>query len=606
VSTALVSANLADAWVFTAPSPGTPLPETKYPQLSVAEDRGVSLAFSGTLFEADLLAARVGVPQDRALRPAELVLLAYQRLGDRWVHALRGHFAVIVDDRQNARITAVRDPMGLHPLFTARGSAGLLFSWSTDALLAQPGVSRDLNRIMLAEHLVHRWSNPRETYFAAIERVPPGHILQSDRSGTSVRRYWDPASGAGIDWVKDDALERFNDALNRAVTRCLSQGRTGIFLSGGFDSISIAAVSVDEASKLGQPLPRALSLGFPDPECNEELVQRGAACALGIEQDYVGFGEAVGERGLLIPALEMAASWPAPMMNLWNPAYSHLAMRGASQGCRVILTGSGGDEWLAVTPYVAADMLRQGRLGDLARFVGTTRRSYKVTQLQAMKSVMWTFGMRPTLGMLINRVAPDRWQARRHRRIVASTPPWVAPDPELRRQVDERASNVLGDSEPFRGSFYEQQMRTALEHPLNAMEAEEYFEQGRRLGVRIVHPYWDSDLVDLLYRTPPHILSQGGRAKGLVRATIARRFPNLGFERQKKVHATSFYWRTMQAEGPAAWASLGSAATLASLGVLDAKLHATTMAELFAGQRPHESYRIWNTLHLEGWARPRA
>jgi len=138
------------------------------------------------------------------------------------------------------------------------------------------------------------------------------------------------------------------------------------------------------------------------------------------------------------------------------------------------------------------------------------------------------------------------------------------------------------------------------------MEAEEYFEQGRRLGVRILHPYWDSDLVDLLYRTPPHVLSQGGRAKGLVRATIARRFPNLGFERQKKVHATNFYWRTMQAEGPAAWNTLGNrATTLERLGVLDAKLHMATMEDLFAGKRPQESYRIWNTLHLEGWARPR-
>jgi len=44
---------------------------------------------------------------------------------------------------------------------------------------------------------------------------------------------------------------------------------------------------------------------------------------------------------------------------------------------------------------------------------------------------------------------------------------------------------------------------------------------------------------------------------------------------------------------------------LARLGVLDAKLHMATMAELFAGKRPQESYRIWNTLHLEGWARPR-
>lgn len=598
---------VADAWVFNASAPDTPTAvNIGWPQLSVASNSNLTVAFSGTIFEPDELAARVGARPGELPEPADLVLRACTVLGDQWLRALRGNYAVVVVDRLRRRTLAVRDAMGLHPLFVARGEEGLLFSWSAPALVAEAGVSRELNRVMLAEHLVHRWSDPRETYYAAVQRVPPGHVLESSERGTSIRRYWDPATDADAGLPGDDALDRFNAALSRAVTRCLDQGRAAIFLSGGFDSISIAAVAVDEARRRGQPGLRALSLGFPDPECNEEVVQRGAAGALGIAQDYLGFAEAVGHRGLLIPALEMAASWPAPMMNLWNPAYSALAARGVVQGCQVVLTGSGGDEWLAVSPYLSADLIRAARFATLARFAATTKRSYKVTWGEAAGSVFWTFGMKPIAGMLANRVAPRHWQQRRHSRIVSSTPEWVAPDPELRRAIDDRASRVLAESEPYHGSFYEQQMRTALEHPLNTMEAEEYFEQGRRLGVRILHPYWDADLVSLLYRTPPEVLSRGGRAKGLVRATIARRFPDLGFERQKKVHATNFYWRTMQTEGPAAWRTLGTAATLAKLGVLDAKLHASTMAELFEGKRPQESYRIWNTLHLEGWARLRA
>lgn len=222
------------------------------------------------------------------------------------------------------------------------------------------------------------------------------------------------------------------------------------------------------------------------------------------------------------------------------------------------------------------------------------------------QSGLWTFGARPIVAMMANRVAPTYFQARRTRKLLASTPPWVAPDPALRRAIDERAPRVLSASEPHNDSFYEQEMRTAIEHPLNAIEAEEFYEMGRRLGVRMMHPYWDGDLVDLLYRTPPRFLLRGGRAKGLVRDTIARRFPNLGFERQRKVHATDFYWRTMRTEGPAAWRSVGRASTLAALGIVDAELHAATMSRLFAGRDPHESYRIWNTLQLEVWARSRA
>jgi hypothetical protein len=209
--------------------------------------------------------------------------------------------------------------------------------------------------------------------------------------------------------------------------------------------------------------------------------------------------------------------------------------------------------------------------------------------------------------MMAGRLFPGWFETRRQRKMIEAVPDWVAPDPDLRREVNERAHRTLAVSEPGAGGFYEREMRTALEHPLNTMESEEYFEMGRRLGMRIAHPYWDADLVDFLYRVPPHLLLYGGRAKGLVRDTVARRFPNLGFESQRKSSATTFYRKVMLTEGPKAWELLGGAATtLGRLGVVDTKRHTATMAEIFAGQRSQESYRIWTTLQLEAWARPRA
>jgi asparagine synthetase B (glutamine-hydrolysing) len=203
-------------------------------------------------------------------------------------------------------------------------------------------------------------------------------------------------------------------------------------------------------------------------------------------------------------------------------------------------------------------------------------------------------------------MAPAYWSNRRHRKVVNSTPAWVAPDPELRKRIDERASRVLAPTQPRNDSFYERELRISLEHPLVALEAEEYFEMGRRAGLEIVHPYWDLDLVNLLYRTPPQLLSKNGQSKSLVRETVARRFPNIGFERQKKVRATEFYWKIMQTEGRTAWGAMRQASALADMGVVDATLLSKTLAELFDGRRERESYRIWNTLHLEAWARPRA
>jgi hypothetical protein len=204
--------------------------------------------------------------------------------------------------------------------------------------------------------------------------------------------------------------------------------------------------------------------------------------------------------------------------------------------------------------------------------------------------------------MFADQIAPEAFQNRRRRKVIAGTPPWVAPDPQLRAQIDARAERTLAASQPLNGSFYEQEMRSALDHALVSIEHEETFEFGRRLGVAFMHPYCDADLVELLYRMPPSLLYRGGRSKGLVRETIARRFPALGLERQRKVNATGFYLEILQREGAQAWASVEHARVLAALGVVDAAHLDTTMNRLITDGAARDRYRIWSVLNLAAWA----
>src|SRR5262245_1792096 len=208
--------------------------------------------------------------------------------------------------------------MGTHPLFYTESGGRVIMSWSIDALLAQPGVSSDLNRLALADHLAFRFPVISETYFAAIKRIPPGHLIEVRGRTVSARRYWDVSSKGFLKVSESDAVEMFDAALERAVARCLARGRTGIFLSGGLDSISVAAVAVDRARRDGQPLPIALSLGFPDPECDEEFVQRSAAEKLGIEQEFLPLETALNGRGLLLSAVTLSATLPMPLFNVWT------------------------------------------------------------------------------------------------------------------------------------------------------------------------------------------------------------------------------------------------------------------------------------------------
>jgi asparagine synthetase B (glutamine-hydrolysing) len=291
----------------------------------------------------------------------------------------------------------------------------------------------------------------------------------------------------------------------------------------------------------------------------------------------------------------------APVNSSWGPAYQTLARRARADGVRTILTGSGGDEWLTVSAYLAADLIRSGDLAGYRSFVSAWWRSYRASPFILARSVVWKYGLRPLAGQALSRLAPAAWERQRQSRAVRRDPDYVAPDAELRREMRHRTGGSLVSADPPNG-FYLRDIRAGLDHPLLAMELEERHESGRRAGVRFLHPYWDTDLVDMLIRTPPALLDRGGRSKGLVRPTLAQRFPALGFDRQRKAAATSFYQQRLAAEGAPLLKKLGGFSTLGELGIVDAVAARTFAAETIA-REPGQLHRVWDLLNLETWVR---
>jgi hypothetical protein len=211
-------------------------------------------------------------------------------------------------------------------------------------------------------------------------------------------------------------------------------------------------------------------------------------------------------------------------------------------------------------------------------------------------------------GDLLLSVAPGYIHNRRLASYLRNRPAWIAPDPdlssELTRRVEETVEKSIQDQ--HLKSLYIREMHTSLEHPLVAMELETSYELAQNYNITKLAPFQDADLVDFLYRTPPRFLIKGGMAKGLVRESLRKRFPNLGFESQKKRAAIGFFRHVLINQGRISWEKHRHAEVLAGLGIIDQPRLDAEMQGIFTGALPPiNAWLIWNVLSLEAWTKKR-
>ncbi len=563
---------------------------------------GLFCLFSGYLFNRDTLAEDLGLSRHPGRSAAELVLEAYGRWGDDVLTRLEGLFAVAIWDPATPHLLCGRDPAGLHPFYYAQAGRELVFSWDVEAIRSHPGVSRDLNPLALADHLCLRWQVLEETFFRDIRRLPGGHGLRFAAGRPQVFRYWDPAPrGRPAPWTNPEEGAQFFNVLRRSVGRIMQFGRPGIFLSGGCDSPSVALCAADVAREGNQPPPLALSVDFPGA-LSELAVQTSIAQRLGLPQVFRYMSDYTTSPGLLQRGLDLdAIPLPSPPFAVYGPPYQALLEFAHEEGCRTVLTGSGGDDWLLVDDEHAADIYRTGDLAGLIRLARSGLHGFNLVPSAYFRNLVWRSGLRPLLRDWVWRRFPDLAARRRKKLMAHAFPAWLAPDPALRRELTLRFEQRW-DRETHEDGFFLTARRAALESAARHYLVEEEFYRCNRAGVLAVPPFWDRPVVEFLLRTPPAVLMQGGRSKALVRKTLAERFPDAGYESHKKLNAVRFAESVYEQEGAGVWAGLGRAHKLAAMGVVDEELFHARLAHMRVSDSSPR-HLIWRGANTEHWAR---
>jgi hypothetical protein len=503
-------------------------------------------------------------------------------------------------------IICVRDALGAFPLFWAETGSEIFISPSQDTILRHTAVSKQINRVAVAEWAMNEVREVGPTFFREIRRVPPGHVLSLGRR-REASLYWHPENASpDVPVSADEAHDVFDARVSNAVERCLDSSPTSVFLSGGLDSALVAAVAAAASRETRRRPPTALSVSFPDPAANEEQAQREIAAALGLHQVMLS-ADRPGSGGTLRRELRFAGRDPFPSTAPWQLVYEELAALALQEGCKSVFTGDGGNELLDARSQLAADLLRKGDVASLARLYRLGRSYYGSSRRAMVRKILWRSGLRvvlrETLGTAARYGYAPAYERRLHRRYAAVIPEGVLVDRSLREEVV--ATMVAGHPAPSMRPFYPRLRRLLFADPGLALTLESNFIWGQVVGLRTFSPLIDVDLVEYLYHLPPTLLSFRGRAKGLAQASVEKRADPARLPRFGAVTVEGYFRRIMEREGQQTFDQLDGLPLLQDLGVVEGRALEKALAASF--QKTKIGYsQVWVLFGLEAWLRSRA
>jgi asparagine synthase (glutamine-hydrolysing) len=213
------------------------------------EDGNVRVVFNGEIYNhAEIRAElqRLGHEFRTDHSDTEAIVHGFEEWGIDVLQRLRGMFAIGIWDARKRELWLARDRIGIKPLYWSLHHGRLSFASEIKALLEDPQQERAVDEEQLYHYLSFLTTPAPQTLFRGIRKLPGGTWLRVGASGdVREQRWWDVWDGVEplTDVSEDEIAARLLDELRTSVQlRKLSDRPVGVFLSGGIDSSTNAAL----------------------------------------------------------------------------------------------------------------------------------------------------------------------------------------------------------------------------------------------------------------------------------------------------------------------------------------------------------------------------
>lgn len=332
------------------------------------EDETVWIVFNGEIYNHQEIRQQMQARghRYRTHSDTESIIHAYEEYGCDVVKALRGMFGFALWDSRSRRLFAGRDRFGIKPFYYALTEREFIFGSEIKCLLEHPAARADLNRAGLPEYLAFGYMSGEDTLFRGIKKLLPGHTLEIGEDGIPrIRQYWDiPQQDAEQRRPKNFYVDGYRDLLEEAVsTHLMSDVPLGMFLSGGLDSSTIAALM----TKIRGNAIETFSVGYKEAAYSELPFANSVAKHIKSIHHEVR----VSRQDFFEALPKLIWHEDEPLAGTASiPLY--FVSRLARENVKVVLTGEGSDETLGGYSRFAWTLLNT-RLGSAYQSVTSER-----------------------------------------------------------------------------------------------------------------------------------------------------------------------------------------------------------------------------------------
>ena len=274
----------------------------------------------------------------------EVIIKAYHKWGIKAVDKFNGMFAISIYDKVNYKMILIRDRTGIKPLYWYLKDDLFLFSSELKSFHQHELFKKVIHKNSLALYLQYGYILEPHTIFENTFKLKSGHYLEIDLKSKNIEEivYWDIIdfyNKPKLKITENEALEKMEELfISSFKYRMVSDVPVGVFLSGGYDSSLVSAITQStQKEKLN-----TFTIGFHEKGFDEAPFAKQVAEELGTNHtEYYCTQKDALE---IIPFL--ADIYDEPMGDS-SAIPTVLVSRLAREKVTVILSADGGDEIFA-------------------------------------------------------------------------------------------------------------------------------------------------------------------------------------------------------------------------------------------------------------------